>query len=204
MLKYILAFLFSFTMLHEAVSQVLLPDGRYRLLTTIINGDTVPLIHMATINVEAALSPETAARLKSFYKLRRDVLRTYPYALLAAQQLQFIEDSVALINGEKHQRRFIREHEKQLKKRFEQELKKLTITQGRILIKLIDRQTGETSFNLVKELRGSFQAFMWQGVARLFGSNLKSDYEARGEDMNIESIVQQIERGELTYKPVLP
>jgi hypothetical protein len=202
MFRTILVFLFTLTLLNKAAAQVLMPDGRYRVLTTIINGDTVPLVHMATINVEAAMSPEVAARLKSYYKLRRDVLRTYPYALLAAQQLKFIEDSVKLIKGEKQQKRFIKEHEKELKKRFEQELKKLTVTQGRILIKLIDRETGETSYNLVKELRGSFQAFLWQGVARLFGSNLKSKYEALGEDMNIESIVQQIERGELTYKPV--
>lgn len=186
----------------EAQAQVLMPDGRYRVLTTVLNGDTVPLIHMATINVEATMSPEAAAQLKASYKLRRDVLRTYPYAILAASHLKFIEDSVAGIKSERQKKSFIKEQEKQLKKRFEQELKKLTVTQGRILIKLIDRETGETSFSLVKELRGGFQAFMWQGLARLFGSNLKSRYDSRGEDIHIESIVQQIERGELTYKPV--
>jgi hypothetical protein len=78
----------------------------------------------------------------------------------------------------------------------------LTVTQGRILIKLIDRETGNTSYSLVKELRGSLQAFFWQGLARLFGSNLKSEYDANGQDVQIEAIVQQIERGELRVAKV--
>jgi hypothetical protein len=135
-------------------------------------------------------------------KLKRDVLRAYPYARLAAAQLKFINDSISKISSEKAQRKFLKIHEKELKAQFEKDLKKLTITQGRILIKLIDRETGSTSYALVKELRGSLQAFFWQGLARLFGSNLKSEFDKLGEDQLIESIVQQIERGELTYRPL--
>ena len=91
---------------------------------------------------------------------------------------------------------------KELKSDFERDLKQLTITQGRILIKLIDRETGNTSYALVKELRGSLQAFFWQGLARLFGTNLKTEFDAAGEDAAIESIVQQIERGQLTVQTV--
>jgi hypothetical protein len=82
-----------------------------------------------------------------------------------------------------------------VKNRFEGELTKLTITQGRILIKLIDRETQHTSYDLVKDLRGSFEAVFWQTLARLFGSNLKSTYDANGEDQMIEEIIMLIDYG---------
>ena len=117
-------------------------------------------------------------------------------------QLKFINDSVAHISNERAKKKFIKKTEAELKDQFERDLKKLTVTQGRILIKLIDRETGSTSYALVKELRGGLQAFFWQGLARLFGSNLKSEYKADAEDQLIESIVQQIERGELKFQTV--
>lgn len=180
-----------------------MPDGRYRVLATVIDGDTVPIIHLAPAEIYAPISPEAAARMKAYYKLRRDVLKAYPYAKLASIQLKFINDSVAHISSEKQKRKFIKRTEDELKKQFEKDLKKLTMTQGRILIKLIDRETGSTSYSLVKELRGSLQAFFWQGIARLFGSNLKSEYNAATDDALIESIVQQIERGELQYQAIV-
>lgn len=187
-----------------AKAQVQMPDGRYRCLTTVIDGDTIPLINMAPVEIIAPLSPQAAARVKVYLKLRRDVLKAYPYARLAATQLKYINDSVARIPNERDRKRFIKATEKQLKADFEKDLKLLTATQGRILIKLIDRETGNTSYALVKELRGSLQAFFWQGLARLFGENLKDDYEADGEDQLIEQIVRQIETGQLTVQQITP
>jgi hypothetical protein len=181
-------------------AQVVMPDGRIRTLATIIDGDTIPLINLAPIEIIETLSPEAALRMKAYLKLRRDVLKAYPYAKLAAAKLKMINDSIAHIPSERLQKKYIKQTENVLRDEFEKDLKNLTISQGRILIKLIDRETGNTSYHLVKELRGSFQAFFWQGMARLFGENLKSEYEAEGQDMMIESIVQQIERGELTMK----
>ena len=80
---------------------------------------------------------------------------------------------------------------------FEEELRSLTITQGRLLIKLIDRETGHTSFELVRELRGSFPAFFWQTIARLFGSNLKTKFDPAGEDELIDQIILLIESGQI-------
>ena len=85
--------------------------------------------------------------------------------------------------------------EKELLDEYEDDLKKLTITQGRILIKLVDRETGATSYELVKELRGSFSAFFWQAFARIFGSTLKAEYDPYGEDRLIEEIVLLIDNG---------
>lgn len=183
-------------------AQLPTPDGRYKVIATIVDGDTVPLINMAPVDITGALTPESAEKLKAYLKLRRDVIRAYPYAKLASEQLRLINDSIAHISSERDRKKYIKETEKQLKEDFEKDLRKLTITQGRILIKLIDRETGSTSYSLVKELRGSFQAFFWQGIAKLFGTNLKTEYDLAGTDATIESIVQQIERGELTVQHV--
>jgi hypothetical protein len=86
--------------------------------------------------------------------------------------------------------------EKELKAQFEDQLKDLTMNQGRILLKLIDRETGNTSYQLVKDFRGGFQAFMWQGVARLFGNNMKAEYDPEGEDVMIERAIKLVEAGQ--------
>lgn len=179
-----------------------MPDGRYKVLATVVDGDTLPLVNLRSVDISAPLSPEAAAKMLAYNKLRRDVLRAYPYAKLAAVQLKFINDSIAHITNEHDKKRFIKATEKQLRNDFEKDITKLTVTQGKILIKLVDRETGSTSYRLVKELRGSFQAFLFQGLARLFSENLKSEFDAPGEDAAIESIVRQIETGQLQYQPV--
>ncbi len=195
------------TLLLAAISlfskaQTVMPDGRIKLLGTIINGDTIPTVYLVGVEIVAPLSPEAAARQQAYLKLRRDIIRVYPYAKLASTKLKYINDQVATMTNERQKKRFIKETERELKDQFEQELKKLTLTQGRILIKLIDRETGSSSYSLVKELRGSLQAFFWQGLARLFGSNLKTEYEAEGQDQMIEQIVRQIESGQLPVQSV--
>ena len=84
-----------------------------------------------------------------------------------------------------------------MKKQYGPELTNLTITQGRLLIKLIDRETNNTSYDLIKQFRGSFTAFVWQSVARVFGENLKDEYNANEEDKYIEEILIRIENGQL-------
>ena len=104
------------------------------------------------------------------------------------------------MTSEKEKKKFIKEQEKIMKEQFEKDLKNLTYTQGKILIKLIDRETGHTSYTLVKELRGSLQAFFWQGIAKIFSANLKSEYDPDGADKMIEKVVQSIEKGELQVR----
>ncbi len=174
-----------------------LPENQIITPAIVRGTDTIPLVNLAAVEIFAAFDPANAENLKKYLKLRRDVLRAYPYAKLAATQLKYINDTLMHIKSEKARRKFIKATEKDLKERFEKDLKNLTYSQGRILIKLIDRETGNTSYSLVKELRGSFQAVFWQSLARFFGTNLKSEYDPQGEDYMIEGIVQAIERGEL-------
>lgn len=173
-------------------------DSLEKTYSTVIDGDTIPLVYMSEVVVFGELSPEAAAKLKAYYILRRDVMRTYPYAKYAAKKLKEISDYSASLNSDKEKRRYIKAKESELKDRFEADLKKLTINQGRILMKLIDRETGNTTYALVKELRGGFRATIYQGFARLIGDNMKDGYDAAGEDAGIESIVQQIEKGTLS------
>ena len=91
----------------------------------------------------------------------------------------------------------MKQAEKELWDRYGDELKKMTVSQGLILIKLIDRETGSTSYELVQELRGRFTAFIFQGLARLFHLNLKASYNDDGEDQRIEDIVLLIEQGDI-------
>ena len=99
------------------------------------------------------------------------------------------------MKNEKERKAHVKATEAELKRAFEGQLKELTVKEGIILIKLIDRETGDSSYGLIQELKGSFSAFMWQSVARIFGHDLKDDYAPYGEDWPIEQICREIELG---------
>jgi hypothetical protein len=98
---------------------------------------------------------------------------------------------------EKAQRNFLQQYEKELFTAYEDDMKKLTFTQGKILIKLIDRETQVTSYDLIRQYRGKFSATFWQSIARIFGTNLKSSYDPGGDDYLIEQVIREIEAGRL-------
>ena len=127
------------------------------------------------------------------------MIKVFPYAELAGEMMNEFDDTLATIKSEKEKKKYLEGVEQELKAEFEGELKSLTIKQGILLVKLIDRQTGESSFELIKTLRGSFSAFIWQSLARLFGSNLKLKYDPEGEDLLVEEIVVQMEEGDIPY-----
>jgi hypothetical protein len=134
---------------------------------------------------------------QKYLRLVRNIKRVYPYSKIAAQLFKEVNDSLQKIPSKTAREQYVAQMEKDLMAKYEDELKKLTITQGKILIKLFYRETGTTTYSVVKDLRGSFEAFFWQTLARFFGSNLKMKYDPAGEDKEIEQIVQMIERGEL-------
>lgn len=162
-----------------------------------MNGDSIPVIDLPAIEIGQDYSkvPEFRNKRESrkYKKLKRYVKKVYPYAQLASQKLN---ECYLEINADSTvKKKAMKKVEKALKAEYGEELKKLTMTQGKILLLLIDRQTGNTTFELVKELRGGFSASMYQGVARIFGSSLKVNYDPKGKDWMIEDIVQKIEKG---------
>ena len=123
---------------------------------------------------------------------------------IAGKLVDQYDHDLASIERESDRDLYLKLAEAELKAEFTEELKNMTQSQGRLLIKLIDRETGQTSYDLVKQLRGSFQAWVWQGVARLFGNDLKADYDPDGDDALVESIVRRIENRELACTPRPP
>jgi hypothetical protein len=172
-------------------------DTIYIMKAKIIDGDTILVSDLP----EVIIYPGYLYKNKwDFWRYRRlvyNVKKAYPYAKLAAEKLEEIDYNLSKIKSEKKQKKYIKEAEDELMDEFEDEVKHLTITQGRILMKLIDRETGDTTYYLLKDLKGNLSAVFWQAVARVFGSNLKTTYDPDGEDKLIEQIVLMIEAGQL-------
>lgn len=123
-----------------------------------------------------------------------NVRKVYPYAKIAAAKISEIESLLARVNSEAKRKQIIKKEYKELMQTFKQPLMKLTVTQGKILVRLIYRETNNTSFNHIREYKGSVNAYFWQSLALLFGNNLKADYEPEGRDQEIEQIMRTIEK----------
>jgi hypothetical protein len=163
----------------------------------VINGDTLPYINLNEVHIYSLKIPRSHRGKKRLTKLIRNVKKVYPYAKLAGEKLREYDVMLRNANNDRERRKLMKQVEKEINDEYGPQLRKLTFSQGRILIKLIDRETGETSYNLVQELRGNFTAFFYQAFARLWGYNLKSRYDPEGEDRQIEIIVRMIELGQL-------
>ncbi len=162
------------------------------------NNDTVYYIHLRELVVRAPRTFKNDAERRQYYRLVYNVKKVYPYAALAGVKLGELNEHYLSLKTDKERKAYSKKVEEELKSEFEGELKKLTITQGRILLRLVDRETGNTTYEILKDFRGSMSAFFWQTVARVFGSNLKSTYDpTKGEDKTIEQIIMQIEEGSI-------
>lgn len=168
------------------------PEDTIRLGGIVMGMDTIPFVYMNEVEVHATIPRQLVYRREQFNRLKYNVQRVYPYAIMAASILKDVD---AKTNGmEKRDRKaYLKIVEKELSKRFKGELQNLTITQGQILVKLIGRETGRNCFSIIKEVKGGFNAFVWQGVALLFSNNLKREYDPIDRDRDIESIVVEIE-----------
>ena len=124
-----------------------------------------------------------------------NIKKAYPYAQIAGIRLKELDDHLLTLESEKERKEYINSAEKEIMNQFEKEVKRLTVKQGIILVKLIDRETGRTSYQVIKELKGGFTAFFWQGIARIFGNNLKTEYDPLHQDRIMEDIVLGIEAG---------
>jgi hypothetical protein len=171
--------------------------GGYPVSAVVQNGDTILVAHLDEAIIEPHKRAPTNRDLRQYRRLVYNVKKVYPYAKLAGVKFTEINAYMQTLKTKKEQREYIKQVEKDILAQYEEDLKDLTITQGRILIKLIDRETSETSYEVVKELRGSFQAGFWQAIARIFGSNLKTEFDAAGEDKMIDEIMVMIEKGQL-------
>lgn len=171
---------------------------RYGVNDTIISvavvyeGDTIEAKRLAGVYVWGKRDLAAKAR---WTRLRNAVYVTYPYAKRAGIVFSDIEKHIAKSTNKKFVTAYINSREKELKKEFTEPLTNLSVYQGKVLMKLINRESGGTNcYDILKELKGGFTARFWQTVAFFFGSDLKQPYDALGADAEIESIVQEVRR----------
>ena len=157
---------------------------------SIVNGDTIFLADIPEVEI---LAFRNSTERKQYFILKRRVLKVYPFALLAKDKLETIQLRLDSIPKRRHKKRYTKEVAKWIKEEYSEKLKSLTMSEGRILVKLIYRETKITSYQIVKSYRGRFNAFFWQTMAKFWDNNLKTEYDPVNvrEDMLIEHILIQ-------------
>ena len=195
-------FLFFFLNVLRAKSQspiydlTVPPKNGFWARAEVVNGDTIPVVDLNTVEVFGEYVFKNRRHYEKWTRLKFNVKKVYPYAILAAAKLKEYNKMLEKIEDEDYKKAFLKVCEKDLRNQFEDELKGLTVSQGKVLMKLIDRETGKTTYELVKQMRGNFQAVMWQTMARLFGNSMKVEYDAEVEDIMIERAIKLVEAGD--------
>ena len=157
---------------------------------SIEDGDSVAVFHLKPVR-KYARKPD----MRRYARMVRAVKRVYPIAEEAKTLMATMESELLALPSKKQQKMYIKGIEKRLVRQYTPVIKKMTIYDGRVLIKLIDRQIEETAFDIIKEFRGGFEAGLWQALAKLFGNNLKDDYDPSKDDKLLEHIVSLYEKG---------
>jgi len=158
---------------------------------TKLDGELVPWIVLPEVHIYDQRIFASAQDRANFYRLRYNVIKVLPYARFASRRYAQLQRDLALTGDKKQQKQLVKACEKEIKDLFNKEIKNLTISQGEVLIKLVSRETGVTSYGLAKELKGGFNAFLFQSVASIFGHNLKQTYDP-DEQRDIEAILQSV------------
>ncbi len=200
----IIALLFTLT----STAQIEVKKDSVDLELYKIEGDSVydTSISLNEVYVFGPLKFASKEEKLRYYILRRKTLKVYPYAKMAAEKLVVLNDSLKKIKKKSKKRKYTRQVHKEIEDQFSERLKKLTRTEGQILIKLINRQTGDTAFGLVKELRNGWRAFWYNTSAKFFKISIKAEYhpESVHEDYLIEDILQRaFAKGRLKEQPTV-
>ena len=160
----------------------------------IYNGDTLPARTLENCWVFAPMSPAMRAKVREWTRLRNAVYVTYPYARKAGAVMNDITIHMVTMKSQDIRKNYLKTREKELKKEFTDPLTNLSVYQGKVLMKLINRETGNNCYDIIKEYKGGVTARFYQTVAFFFDSNLKQPYNPATEDKQIEVIVQEVER----------
>ena len=175
-----------------------LPDSFYLLQKVNRDGVTMPEIEIKEVTIVGGRKSATERRdYRRYDRMILNIKKVYPYAVIVRNRLDQVNEDMKTIDSEKERKAYLRTVEKDVFSEYEDDISRLTISQGKILIKLIDRETQNTSYQLIKEYRGGISAAFWQSIAWFFGTNLKAEYDRYGEDAVIEMIILEIEEGRL-------
>ena len=157
-------------------------------------GDTIPQSWLPTVLVSAIQTQALKNYWNNWTRLRNAVYVTYPYAVTASKVIRSVNAQLANVQDEKLRKQIIKSREKELKRDFADKVTNLSVYQGKVLMKLINRETGNNCYQLIKEYKGGLNAGIWQTVAFVFGSSLKQPYSPNGDDQEIEKLVLEVQK----------
>ncbi|MAU64389.1 MAG: hypothetical protein CMC38_08650 [Flavobacteriaceae bacterium] len=160
-----------------------------------VEGDSLPTksINLNEVTIYPSLQFSSFDDKLRYYTVKRKTLKVYPYAVLASKRLQELNRRLPLIKTRSKKKKYTKIVEKFIEKEFSEELKKLTRTEGQILIKLVHRETGQTVYKLIRKLRNGFRAFSYNSLAKLFKISIKTEYNPNNndEDAIIEDVLKR-------------
>lgn len=171
--------------------------GGYLVPVCIYKGDTIPSITLPDVYIFKPLKFRNDKERKEYYRLVYNVKKTFPISQEINRTIIETYEYLETLPNEKIRQKHIKRVEKGLKEQYTARMKKLSFAQGKLLIKLVDRQSNQTSYELVKAFMGPFKAGLYQTFAGLFGASLKKQYDPEGDDRMIERIVLQVQNGQL-------
>jgi len=157
-------------------------------------GDTIPQSWLPTVQVDAKQTNYWRKYWKDWTRLRNAVYVTYPYAKSASKVISEVNAELVNVKDENKRKQIIKSRERELKKEFADKITNLSVYQGKVLMKLINRETGNNCYHIIKEFKGGLNAGVWQAVAYVFGSSLKQQYDPTGDDQELEKIVKEVQK----------
>lgn len=169
------------------------PEGQQ--FGTVEGSDTIPFVYLNEVLVFQPLKFKNEKERREYNKLVRDVKKTLPYAKMVYETLIETYEYIETLPDEKTKNEHLKRMEKELFKQYKPELKKLTLSQGKLLIKLVDRECNQSSYRLIGAFLGKFRAGFWNIFAGMLGASLKTEYDPKGKDAMTERVVLLVERG---------
>lgn len=173
------------------------PQPSYVTQLCVYEGDTIPYVSLPAVYIYQPLQFKNKRQARNYNKLVRDVKKVLPIANEVQRAIIETYEYLMTLPDDKARQRHLKAVEKSIKEQYTPRMKKLTFSQGKLLIKLVDRQTNSTGYELVKAFLGPFRAGFYQTFAALFGASLKKEYDPEGEDALTERVVRMVENGQL-------
>lgn len=179
-------------------SNLLAANQHLDSLMLYVNGqDTMYLAFLHDVYVFPPLQFKNKKQEKFYWKTVRDVRKTLPYAKLITADMAQADAELAKLPTDKERRKWWRQYERYLFKKYEKDFRNMYSSQGRMLMLLMDRETNKTSYELIKQYKGKATADFWQFIAKLFKNDLKEEYDASDKDRIVERVITLVEAGQL-------
>ena len=195
-LHFALVILLSIMPIVRVACEVIRPETQ-KMFFTVENGDTLYHVYFRDILVYPPLVFKNKRQERFYWKTVRDVKKTLPYAKKIKEYMIFADSVMAELETDKDRRRWWRQFERQLFKTYEKDFKSMYASQGRMLMKLLDRETNQTSYQIIAKYKGKISANFWQFIAKLFRNDLKEEYDGNDKDKIIERVINLVEAGQL-------